>query len=122
MRAAGTYGGGRGNTQTSADSATPSGRARKVSTRRTSATFDASRPCSGAWNIDSPANRPRIPTPYRPPTRRPSSSQVSTECATPRSNNCVYTATTSWSIQPSGRFGSAQPASTCSKAVSTEVR
>ena len=57
--------------------------ARSRSTSATSATLEASRPMSGRWNIDSPANRPPRLTPYRPPASSPSGVQASTECTTP---------------------------------------
>ena len=62
------------------------------------ATFDASR---AWWNIDSPANRPPIATPYRPPTSSPSR-QVSTECAHPRAWRSPYARRMSRGDPPAG--------------------
>ena len=56
--------------------------ARMASTRATRATFDASR---WRWNIDSPAKRPPMATPYRPPGSSPSADHGSTLCAQPSS-------------------------------------
>ena len=78
------------------------------STSPTRATFDAS---VSRWNIDSPANRPPIETPYSPPASRPSH-QASTECTQPRRCSSRYAARIAGSIQPAGRRGSAQASMT----------
>ena len=90
---------------------------RSSSTVAQHATFDAS---VTRWNIDSPANKPPIRTPYSPPTSSPSC-HVSTLCAQPSSCSRVYAATNDSSIQPCGRRGSAHPRITASNAVSTRI-
>ena len=54
------------------------------------------------WNIDSPANRPPIATPYSPPTSSPSR-QASTECAQPSSCSRCTPRRSPASIQPASR-------------------
>ena len=59
-------------------------------------------------------------TPYRPPASSPSR-QASTECAQPSRCSSVYAEAMSPSIHPPERRGSAQAATTSSKAVSTRI-
>ena len=79
---------------------------RSSSTVAQHATFDAS---VTRWNIDSPANRPPMRTPYSPPASSPSR-HASTLCAQPSSCSRVYASTNVSSIQPCGRRGSAHAA------------
>ena len=89
-------------------------------TSSTRATLDAS---VRRWNIDSPANRPPMPTPYSPPASSPSArSHTSTLCATPRAASRAYASRMSLPIQPPGRRRSAHPATTASKSRSSVTK